>query len=260
MRIATLAVGLLVVVAACSDGGATEVRPFEDIQASDVSFEFDANAQSGRLLVDTSIDVVCAVAYGETDDLGLIATDDDMAGGAHDGHSPRLTGLAPDTEYSFRLQGVDAGGTLYQSELMTFRTPAAAEASGPGINVSTEATITGASSEFSAQFAPGNAFDGDFGTEWSSAGDGDDAFVEVDLGRPVDVVAVWYHTREMTDGSAIAESYTITVDGGEPRGPFPIDGDPTEVGFTGQVLRFDVAASTGGNTGAVEIEIFADGG
>ncbi len=252
-------IATLLLAAACGDSGGAEssdVRPFADIQASDVEFEFDGSATVGRLLVDTDIEVVCAVAYGETETLGLIATDDDMAGGAHADHSPRLPGLQPDTEYFFRLQGVDAAGTLYQSELMTFRTPEAVEAAGPGVNVAPSGVVTASSSEFSAGFAAANAFDGDFGTEWSSAGDGDDAFIEVDLGAPTDVVAVWYHTRQMTDGTAIAETYTITVDGGDPLGPFPVDGSPTEVALTGQVLRFEVASSTGGNTGAVEIEVF----
>ncbi len=259
MRTAVAVALLGLVAAACGDAGgdAADVRPFEDIATSDVTFEFNGPATVARLFVTTGVDVVCAVAYGETEELGLIATDDDMAGGAHDDHSPRMPGLQPQTEYFFRLQGVDANGTLYRSELMTFTTPEALEAA--GINVAPNRASVASSSEFSEAFAAENAVDGDFGTEWSSAGDGDDAYLEVDLGEPTEVVGVHYHTRQMTDGTAIAESFTIKVDGGEPLGPFPVDGQPTEVAFTGRVLRFDVEQSTGGNTGAVEIEVFAAG-
>ncbi len=250
---------LALVAAACGDsgGGDADIRPFEDIATSDVTFEYNGPATVGRLFVTTGVDVVCAVAFGETEDLGMIATDDDMAGGAHADHAPRLAGLQPETEYFFRLQGVDARGTLYRSELMTFTTPEAVAAT--GLNVAPNRATVASSSEFSEAFAAENAVDGDFATEWSSAGDGDDAFLEVDLGETTEVVGVHFHTRQMTDGTAIAESFTITVNGGEPLGPFPIDGQPTEVAFTGRVLRFDVERSTGGNTGAVEIEVFSAG-
>jgi hypothetical protein len=64
----------------------------------------------------------------------------------------------------------------------------------------------------------------------------------------------------MLDGTAIAETFTVTVDDGEPLGPFPA-GTPADPGFaaldtSGQVLRFDVEASTGGNVGAVEVRVF----
>lgn len=259
VRVAIAAAVLALVAAACGDSGGADadIRPFEDIATSDVTFDFNGPATVARLFVTTGVDVVCAVAYGETEDLGMIATDDDMAGGAHDDHSPRMPGLQPETTYFFRLQGVDAAGTLYRSELLTFTTPEAVEAA--GINVAPNRASVASSSDFSDAFAAANAVDGDFGTEWSSAGDGDDAFLEVDLGQMTEVVGVHYHTRSMGDGTAIAESFTITVDGGEPLGPFSIDGKPTDVAFTGQVLRFDVEESTGGNTGAVEIEVFVAG-
>jgi len=44
------------------------------------------------------------------------------AGGAHADHHPVLTGLAPDTVYYLRLQGVGPDGTLYRGEEFTFRT------------------------------------------------------------------------------------------------------------------------------------------
>ena len=48
---------------------------------------------------------------------------------------------------------------------------------------------------------------------------------------------------------------TVTVDNEDTYGPYPVG--RSEVTFTGRILRFDVEESTGGNTGATEIEVFA---
>ncbi len=254
-RLLAAALAPALIVAAC--GGADQagdVFDFAEILSGEVRFEFDASGTVAELLVDTTVEAVCAVAYGTTDALGSIATDTDMAGGAHTDHRPLLTGLEPDTEYVYRLQGSTADGRLFQSELMTFRTPAADPNAAPGENAATGSTVTAVSSEFSAAWAAANAVDGDRGTEWSSAGDGDDAFIEIDLGRAVDAVAVGYTSREMTDGTAITLTYTVTVDGAV-YGPFPA-GEASEVDFSGRIVRFDVATSTGGNVGAVELAVY----
>jgi len=59
----------------------------------------------------------------------------------------------------------------------------------------------------------------------------------------------------MGDGTATTESFTVTVDG-DTNGPFLAGPSPTRVSFRGQILTFEVAESTGGNTGAVEIEVY----
>jgi len=119
------------------------------------------------------------------------------------------------------------------------------------------ATVASVSSEFSNVFAAANAIDGNPATEWSSRGDGDDAFITIDLGSERAVSAIRFVTREMSDGSSIATTYTVAVDG-EVFGPFDAGLDPPliDVNFTGRVLRFDIESSTGGNTGAAEIEVF----
>ena len=58
----------------------------------------------------------------------------------------------------------------------------------------------------------------------------------------------------MADGTAITETFTLTADGTE-IGTFPAGPATVPVDLTAQVLRFDVASSTGGNTGAREIVI-----
>ena len=77
------------------------------------------------------------------------------------------------------------------------------------------------SSEFSDGFAAANAIDDSGTTEWSSAGDGDDAFITIDLGDERDIAGVEFITRSMLDGTAITETFTVTIDDGDTFGPFP---------------------------------------
>ncbi|HID52305.1 MAG TPA: hypothetical protein EYP41_09725 [Anaerolineae bacterium] len=74
-----------------------------------------ANDGSATLPVQTSVPVACTVVYGKTPDFGSLTLDQDMAGGAHSDHNPLLTGLEPETEYYFRLQGVDDDGNIHIS-------------------------------------------------------------------------------------------------------------------------------------------------
>ncbi len=248
----------LVAVAACSSGDAEfGVRPFSEIAETDPVIEFDPGGTAATLTVSTTIDAVCAVAYGPDGPSGSIATDRDMGIGGHSDHQAVMTGLQPNTEYQYRLQGVGADGRLYRSEVFTFTTPAGDQATDLGPNLAVGATVVEASSEFSDDFAAENAIDGDLGTEWSTRGDGNNAFITVDLGAVVEVAAVGFRTRSMGDGTATTESFTVTVDE-DTKGPFPAGPSPTRVSFRGQILTFEVAESTGGNTGAVEIEVYSN--
>jgi hypothetical protein len=64
----------------------------------------------------------------------------------------------------------------------------------------------------------------------------------------------------MLDGTAITETFSVTVDDSVTFGPFPagtaVAPSFGPVGTNGRVVRFDVDTSTGGNVGAVEIRVF----
>jgi len=256
-RVATVIL-LAVALGACSSSGeGDDVAAFEDIAVAGPDIGVDSSGTVAVLSVETSIDAICAVAYGVGEPVGGIATDQEMEPAGHRDHRVVLSGLEPDTEYVYRLQGVGVDGRLYRSDIFTFRTPAAEE-SLLGSNLALGAAVLEVSSEFSAAFAASNAVDGDMGTEWSSSGDGDDAFITIELGEDTRVGAVVFRTREMADGSAVTETFTVTVDGEETYGPYPADPDPVPVRFSGRVLRFEVALSTGGNTGAAEIEVYGN--
>ena len=257
--------GLL--LTACGAGpeasGAVEIRAAEDVFAEPPTVVPDPSGTSATLAVTTEVEMACAVVFGRDGEVGEgIATDTDMGGGAHTQHRAVMTGLQPDTEYTYRVQGSGPDGQLYRSEPKTFRTPPAEDAAAEGDGVALEATVADVSSEFSSSFAAANAVDGNPATEWSSAGDGDDAWITLDLGAETDVGGVGFGSRAMSDGTAVIESFTVTVDDGRVLGPFPAGSGPAvhEVDVRSRKLRFDAVETTGGNTGATEIEVYADGG
>lgn len=254
MRAMRLAVLTVLITASACGGSSQAAEPFSAIVDGVPLITPDPSGTFAVVSVSTTVDAVCAVAYGETTELGRLATDLDMAGGGHVDHSARLTGLTPDSLYYYRLQGVGPDGTLFQSDLMEFRTPPA-QATDRN-NVAPTGLVVDVSSEFSTAFAARLAIDGDPGTEWSSQGDGDGAFIVIDLGVETDIVGVAFRARTMSDGSAITNTFSVIVDEGSPLGPFAAG--EAELAVTGRVVRFDVESSTGGNTGAAEVEIYTN--
>ncbi len=252
-------------VTACSAPNASEaaIRPFDEVQASEFSFEVDpANPSRAIFRVTTTEPMICAIVWGEDEGLGNLNNSLNMAGTGIVQHDVFLPDAIPGVEYRFVVQGSTADGALYRSEVGTFVIPEV-EATAPNtddrINLALDADVVAVSSEFSASFAAVNAVDGDLGTEWSTADDGDDAWITLDMGEPTEASGFEFLTRSMTDGTPLTETYTVTIDGGEPLGPYPAgspaDPQPSDAPVTGQVFTFEVAASSGGNTGAVEIRI-----
>ena len=247
-------------------GSDSAVRPFDEVQGSEFVFEADpTNPGRGIFRVTTTEPMICAIVWGEDETFGNFNNSLNMAGTGIVKHDVFLPGAVPGVEYRFVVQGTTADGTLYRSEVGTFVIPeseAAGAAAEERTNLALNAVVVEVSSEFSDAFAAANALDGDTSTEWSTAGDGDDASITLDLGGPVEVSGFQFLTRSMTDGTAITDTFTVTVDGGETTGPFPAgnSADPrtSEIEVTGQVFTFDVETSSGGNTGAVEIRILGD--
>ncbi|MCI0806704.1 MAG: discoidin domain-containing protein [Chloroflexi bacterium] len=251
--------GLL--VGACA-GETTLVQPITGVLVSGPEFA-NIGATSVTVLVETNEDLACSVVYGTTQDYGSIATDLDMAGGGHQDHSPLLTGLEPDTLYYARFQGAGADGTLYRSEEYTFRTaPLDSTERGDQLTASLVAVSSNfGGGEDDSSFGALNALDGDPGSEWSSDGDGDAAWIEVGFSDRAHVTTIGFWTRTM-GSSAQIESFQVVTDEGQTYGPFELSdaggAHYFDTDFTARNLRFEVVSSSGGNTGAVEIELYGE--
>lgn len=249
--------------------GAVQARPFGEVQEGDMVFEPDpSDPRRARFRVTTTEPMICAVVWGEDDSFGRMNNATAMDGTGIEQHDVVLPDVEPGRQYTYVVQGTTADGTLYRSPVGTFtidRADADAAVEPPdvevGENLALDATVVDASSTFGDAFVAGHAVDGDDSTEWSTNGDGDGGSITIDLGKPQEIAAVEFVTRSMADGSAVTESFTVTVDGGEPAGPFPAGTPATrrisEIDATGRELRFDVESSTGGNVGAVEIRAYA---
>ncbi len=226
-------------------------------------------ARSATIVATTAEDVACAVVFGTTTEFGRIATDLDMAGGGHRDHSPLLTGLQPDTQYHYRLSGVGPDGERITSENLTFRTLAedpSAQQRPAGDNLALQANgarIASVSSVFggdaSGPWRASHAIDGDPATQWSSAGDGNDAWIEIELAEEARITTIGFWTRTM-GATAQITAFLVITDRGESYGPFEVADASIihffETDFVARSLRFEAAESSGGNTGAVEIEIY----
>lgn len=262
-----LTTSIALLASSCGDGSSevpVEIRPFSDVQGSDIEFENDPTFPGRAIFrVTTTEPLICAIVWGETETLGNFNNSLNMNGTGITQHDVFLPGAEAGATYFYRLQGSGPDGTFYTSELATFTLPESEVAGQPtdlGTNLALDATVSAVSSEFSDGFAAQNAIDGDLSTEWSSAGDGDDSSITLDFGDEIHVGAVAFLTRTMTDGSATTTTYTIETNTGELFGPFdagnPADRRVSEVDITAHTLTFAVANSTGGNTGAIEIEVY----
>ena len=114
-----------------------------------------------------------------------------------------------------------------------------------------------------SQFGAAKALDGDPATEWSSDGDGDEAFLEVVFADTYDLHTVTVQTRTMGSTAQIEEFRLIAGDGTD-LGTFELPGPSRSFTFEVDVatdrLRFEVVSSSGGNTGLVELGVWTDSG
>jgi len=287
IRLVTVLVAVAVLASACgssnsgansavTDSGLGELLPFSQIQASDFVFEADpTDPNRGIFRVLTTDLAICAIIWGETEDFGNFNNSLAMNGTGIVQHDVFLPGAQRGKTYFFRVQGSTADGKQFRSPTGTFTIPELDDsgdqamggepmAAQHGANLALDATVIDSSSQFGPGWEPTNAIDGDTSTEWATKGDGDSGFITIDLGFSQAVVGTEFVTRRMLDGTAITDTYTITVDDGETFGPFaagtPADPGFSEVEFTGQKIRFDVESSSGGNVGAIEVSVFAPAG
>jgi len=242
--------------------------PVDTILEGELEVTNFANDGTATLPIVTTVPVACTIVYGTTPEFGQLSVDQDMAGGTHSEHNPLLLDLEPETTYYFRVQGADDFGNIYLSEMMTFTTPPMTEEENNNLlSPENGAVVLDYSSAFGGAepdetWGINNAFDGSQNSEWSTDGDGSDAYVEVQLAQRAMIEEVEFWTRAMSNDTAQIFEFTITTDTGEVIGPFELPDAENihvfDVEFEAETLRFDVTESNGGNTGAVEIAVYGE--
>lgn len=243
------------------------IRPLDDVTTTPVQI-LDITSNSARLNFVGDIPLACVLVFGTTPEFGSAAIDDNMQGATMIEHNPVMLNLEPDTQYFYRVQGTAEDGTFYVGDVGTFRTlPESDEPVANLLSPENGAIITGYSSIFGDGPEDGrwgvlNTIDNNPNTAWSTAGDGDDAWIEFELPQTTRVDRVEFWTRTMTNDTSQIFEFTVTTDDGTVYGPYELP-DPNsayefETEIVTQTLRFDVVSSNGGNTGAVEIAAYGE--
>ncbi|MGQ0465540.1 MAG: discoidin domain-containing protein [Sporichthyaceae bacterium] len=260
-RTAFLASAVALVLSAC--GGSDEAPaaaaplPAEQLLDGPAKVTPEAGGTTAVLVASTRANAACRVFYGRSPsaDEGS-ATDQDMdKTGPHTTHKAVMTGLVPGTKYWYRFEGTDESGQKYAGAGGTFTTAEALKPEGKNL------ALTGTVKEFSSEFGPGyeakRAIDGDPATEWSTAGDGDKAFIVVDLGAVHDLTGIGFRTRSMSDGTSITKEIAVVVDG-QRFGPFTVGEGENLIPLKakGRLVRIELVKTTGGNTGAQDIKVY----
>jgi len=244
----------------CMDVDCDQALAFVDPRAEEIT---DVRAV---VRFQTSEPTSCEAQFGPAvDQLDRRATDPNMEEGelAID-HEVPLEDLEPDSMVFWRARATDGDGVTWVSAPHQFRTEMAPP---PQMRVNyalpeNGAEVTGVSSSFGGMWAPERAFDGRMETAWSSMGDGDDAWVMVDLGQMRRVERFAFRSRNMADGSSIITSVRLVVNGAMMFGPFDTPDHTVRYTFDvdpvmARTVRIEAVTSTGGNTGAREIELLS---
>jgi hypothetical protein len=236
-------------------------RPAESVISSPIAVS-NVTASSAELVITTGIDLACLVVFGTDETFGQMAFDTDMGTAAHQHHRVVMRGLEPSTTYLYRLQGSAPDGTFYASSIYSFTTSAAEATPSLGVNVATleqGAKVIAASSEFSSSYGANNALDNNPSSEWSSRGDGNEAFITIELPNEVTVTGFGLWTRTMGSSAEISR-FEVENEKGETFGPFDLEDANSLYQFpatgTGKQFTFRVLDSSGGNTGAIELAIY----
>lgn len=261
---------------ACGGGSSTSSdRPLQDaVEFIDVRAQ-DLGATSATIRFNTSVATTCEVEYGlAADALGQVATDPMMGGDYVVEHEVTLAGLTPGTTHYYRARGTTPAGETYWSAVHEFATLEVPEIGDAGlVNYALSAqgaSIRAVSSNFAGAandetWGAAFAVDGELATEWATDGDGDDAALAVDFSAAREISRFVFRSRKMPDGTSIIASVRLVFETAADEvvmGPFATP-DPEQIytfDFPAAVVatgvRFTTVATTGGNTGAKEIQFW----
>ncbi|MDC3411945.1 discoidin domain-containing protein [Terrihalobacillus insolitus] len=202
-----------------------------------------------------------------------------MPEGPHKEHYNVVEGLEQNTQYTYKINFTNSNGEPSQSKVATFNTAKnenvetdnmqGMEPDGQNIALlANGGQVLGVSSNFGGAsndqtWGAEKAIDGDPSSEWSSAGDGNEAWIEVGFNQSYRINTIGFWTRTMENSAEIKQIKVATLDGKEVgtytlNGPDQIQYFEFDTPVEADGLRFEVVDSSGGNTGAVEIEIYSN--
>lgn len=266
-----LVIFLTIAISACSaSSGGQSLFNLEDIpDGFDGPELISITSDSATIRFDTGVPTVCNAPFGETSEYGEVATIPMLSGATLD-HVLTFSGLIPGTTYHYQIIATDNQGNVYRSiEDFTFTTESEPETSSledtNWLSLDSGAVVIDVSSNFGGAsntqtWGAESALDGKQSTVWSSNGDGDDAYIVVQLQQPISITKIVVQTRAMANDTAQIFSFTVTNDSGETYGPFIIEdaSQPFEyaVNFVASSLRFDAHTTNGGNTGFVGLSAY----
>ena len=207
--------------------------------------------------------MICAIVWGDDDTFGRFNNSLSMNGTGITQHDVVLPDVEAGVTYQYVVEGTTADGTWYRSDVGTFSVEAVAVATtvDRGPNLATGARIVDVVVGVLRRLRRGQR---DRRRHRHRVGDRRRRRSRLDHHRPgfdasasaasPSSPARWPTARRSPTRSRSASTAPIRI------GPFPAGtvASPrvADVDVTGEQLRFDVASSSGGNVGAVEIEVF----
>ena len=249
--------------------GARVISNFDTCDLEQDLVATDVLATSASLSFISSVPTLASSAYGPAPAMGSLLRASGTSPFTQ--HDLDLLALDPSTEYRVQTLLVDEMSTVCIAGDITFATlEAEIDPEKPTLlNVALLAEgafISGVSSNWGgsgneSSFGANNAIDGDHTTEWSSASDGDDAWIEITLSETATVTSIGFWTRTMGSSAQISRFSVTNPEEGllgefdlpDAKGLFVFEVPET----TADSLRFDVVTSSGGNTGVRTIEIYS---
>ncbi len=252
-----------------TEGGARDLDPpsAERVLRDDVEIS-NVGASNATVSFATTRPTLASIAFGPSRDYGRSVRGPETS--PFTGHRVDLLALESNTDYHAQAVLIDERANVFRTSDMTFATSEASGTADEAVGENVALLSKGASihdvssnwqeSGLDGSFGANNAIDGDPSTEWSSDGDGDDAWVEIQLDDKHEVVGVGFWTRTMTSSAQIFQ-FRVLTDAGTELGTFELPDAKDLYQFeipstTTDMLRFEVADSSGGNTGARSIEIY----
>ncbi len=245
-----------------------QTKPAEALLEGPVQI-VDPGPTSARLSFTSKAPTISTLAYGLNRDGGQLVRAA-QTGPVRD-HTIQLLALRSDAEYHMTVFLVDERASVYRSERYRFQTLAenrggAWQPDGENLALlSKGGRISGVSSNWAggdnnSAFGAHKAIDGDPQTEWSSNSDGNRAWIEITLARALKITGIGFWTRTMGMSAQIFKFRVVTQDG-QILGVFDLPDEKQMHNFDlddfdGQILRFEVVQSNGGNTGAKEIAVY----